>query len=315
MARPLRIEYPGAFYHVTSRGNERKEIFRSRRDRVKFLEYLESATVRYGFAVHAYCLMTNHYHLLVETPEGNLAQGMRHVNGAYTTYFNVKRQRSGHLLQGRYKAILVEKDEYAEELSRYIHLNPVRAGAARNPEGYPWSSYAAYVGLVPAPPWLRQELVLSAFGRAQASAQEKYREFVEAGVVRQLENPLERVVASTVLGGAGFVEWVRERFVAAKPADREVPASRALGRRPSLEGIEKDVSGRLGDDHRAARRLALYVSHRYSGLPLREIGERFGVGASGVSQASRRVEAQMSSAPELRRVVEEVVRGLGLSQV
>src|SRR5664279_2859353 len=140
MARPLRIEYPGAFYHVTSRGNEQKDIFRSRKDREKFLGYLESAKERYGAVIHAFCLMNNHYHLLLETPSGNLSQIMRHINGAYTTYFNVKRKRAGHLFQGRYKAILVEADEYAKELSRYIHLNPVRVGIVANPEEYRWSS-------------------------------------------------------------------------------------------------------------------------------------------------------------------------------
>lgn len=138
MGRPLRIEYPGAFYHVTSRGNEKKEVFKSQKDREKFLSYLESATERYGAAIHVYCLMSNHYHLLVETPEGNLSQIMRHINGAYTNYFNTKRQRAGHLFQGRYKAILVEKDAYSLELSRYIHLNPVRAGMVQLPEDYRW---------------------------------------------------------------------------------------------------------------------------------------------------------------------------------
>jgi REP element-mobilizing transposase RayT len=136
MARPLRIEYAGAFYHITSRGNERKEIFKDEQDFVKFLTYLESSVQRYKAVIHVYCLMSNHYHLLLETPLGNLSQIMRHINGAYTTHFNAKRQRAGHLFQGRYKAILVEADEYAGELSRYIHLNPVRAGVVRRPEEY-----------------------------------------------------------------------------------------------------------------------------------------------------------------------------------
>jgi len=131
MARPLRIEFAGASYHITARGNERKDIFKSVRDRDRFLSCLESATERYGAVVHAYCLMTNHYHLLLATPSGNLSQIMRHINGAYTMYFNTKRKRSGHLFQGRYRGILVEADEYAKELSRYIHLNPVRAGIVR----------------------------------------------------------------------------------------------------------------------------------------------------------------------------------------
>lgn len=127
MARPLRIIFPGAFYHITARGNDCKAVFKSKRDREKFLEYLETANERYNAVIHAFRMMDNHYHLLLETPSGNLSQIMRHINGAYTTYFNVKRARSGHLFQGRYKAILVERDEYAKELSRYIHLNPVRA--------------------------------------------------------------------------------------------------------------------------------------------------------------------------------------------
>jgi putative transposase len=140
MARPLRIEFPDAFYHVTARGNERRNIFRDDRDRQRLLGYLESAVLRYKAVVHVYCLMSNHYHLLLSTPAGNLSQIMRHINGGYTTYFNKRHDRAGHLLQGRYKAILVEADPYAGELSRYIHLNPVRAGIAGRPEEYPWSS-------------------------------------------------------------------------------------------------------------------------------------------------------------------------------
>lgn len=145
MSRPLRIEYPGAFYHVTARGNERKDIFADDRDQERFLFYVNAAFERYKARIHAYCLMSNHYHLLIETPVGNLAQTMRHINGLYTTYFNVKRNRNGHLFQGRYKAILVEKDEYAGELSRYIHLNPVRAKIVERPEDYEWSSYRSYI--------------------------------------------------------------------------------------------------------------------------------------------------------------------------
>lgn len=315
MARPSRMEYPGAFYHVTSRGNERKEIYRSRRDRERFLEYLESATVRYGAVVHAYCLMTNHYHLLVETPDGNLSQVMRHVNGAYTTYFNVKRHRSGHLLQGRYKAILVEMEDYAEELSRYIHLNPVRASVAQRPEEHAWSSYAAYIGAAPSPCWLTRELILPQFGRDEASAQHRYRQFVEAELGKEVVNPLDQVKGSTVLGGESFVQWVQERFIAGRAKGRDVPAVCALGVRSSLEAIEREVAERVPSDQRMARRIALYVSHRYSGRPLKEIGARFGVGESGVSQASRRVERQLGDRQDLSRIVQDVVEGLGLSEV
>jgi REP element-mobilizing transposase RayT len=171
MARPLRITYPGAFYHVTSRGNERKAVFKSNRDREKFLEYLESATWRYNGVMHAYCLMDNHYHLLVETPSGNLPEIMRHINGAYTTYFNIKRARSGPLFQGRYKAILVDVDEYAKELSRYIHLNPVRAKMRSRPEEYRWSSYRSYIGDRKPPEWLYRDFILDYFAEAKPVAE------------------------------------------------------------------------------------------------------------------------------------------------
>ena len=177
MGRPLRIEYPGAHYHVTSRGNERKDVFKSQKDREQFLLYLESAVNRYEAVIHGYCLMSNHYHLLLETPSGNLSKIMQHINGAYTNYFNVKRKRSGHLFQGRYKAIVIEADEYAQELSRYIHLNPVRADIVGKPEEYRWSSYLEYIGERKHPEWLEISFILDYFGKGEDRFR-KYRGFV-----------------------------------------------------------------------------------------------------------------------------------------
>ena len=190
MARALRIEFPGAFYHVTSRGNERKAIFKSLQDREKFLSYLESATERYGAVVHVYCLMDNHYHLLLETPLWNLSKIMQHINGAYTTYFNTKRERSGHLFQGRYKAILVEADEYAKELSRYIHLNPVRAAMVKTPEEYRWSSCQYYTVRRKAPAWLTRNFILSYFDTKPTAAMKMYRSFVHTLMDQEYESPL-----------------------------------------------------------------------------------------------------------------------------
>ena len=175
MARPLRIEYPGAFYHVTSRGNEQKDVFKSQKDRERFLSYVESAVVRYGAVVHTWCLMSNHSPLLLATPLGNLSQIMKHINGAYTTYFNVKRQRAGHLFQGRYQASLVKADAYAVELSRYRHLNPVRVGMVAKPEQYPWSSYRSYIGQCTTLAWLKTDFILDYFGRKAPDAKNSYR--------------------------------------------------------------------------------------------------------------------------------------------
>ena len=176
MARPLRIEYPGAFYHVTSRGNEQKDIFKSQKDREKFLSYLESAMVRYGAVIHTWCLMSNHYHLLLETPSGNLSQIMRHINGAYTTYFNVKRKRAGHLFQGRYKAILVEADEYALELSRYIHLNPSEREWQPNRRNIHGRAIGATSGKASASDWLKTDFILGYFGGNTAEARTRYKD-------------------------------------------------------------------------------------------------------------------------------------------
>jgi len=160
MGRPLRIEYAGAFYHITSRGNERRSIFRTKGDYERFIGYLESATERYGARIHCFCLMPNHYHLLLETPRANLHAILHHLNTSYTNYFNAKTGRVGHLFQGRYRAILVEKDVYALELSRYIHLNPFRANLIKDPSDYPWSSYLAYVERGKGWEWLQTEFIL-----------------------------------------------------------------------------------------------------------------------------------------------------------
>lgn len=304
MGRPLRIEYSGAFYHVTSRGNERRDIFKNNRDRERFLAYLESATVRYGARIHVYCLMTNHYHLLVETPLGNLSEIMRHVNGAYTNYFNTKRRRFGHLLQGRYKAILVEKDAYALELSRYIHLNPVRARIVERPEEYAWSSYRSYVGEAQAPPWLQRRVILEPFGNAQGIVGEGYRRFVASYLDGEGKDPMKEVVGSTMLGSDGFVEWAKETFLKNKSADRDLPAVRSLSHRPSIEEIRAAVELAFEGDRRLARRATMFLCHQLSGCTLLEIGATFGVGPSGVTQASRRLAEEVSSSPNLGVMIE-----------
>lgn len=312
MGRQLRIKYPGAHYHVTARGNERKDVFKSERDREKFLFYLESAVLRYGAVIHSYCLMKNHYHLLLETPSGNLSQVMQHINGAYTNYFNAKRKRSGHLFQGRYKAILIEADEYALELSRYIHLNPVRAGASAVPDEYRWSSYRDYIGLREAPTWLNTALILGFFGKTKATTLMKYRKFVEEFVGKEQESPLMRVVAATILGSEDFVAEIQERHVDAKASDRNLPALQQLVNRPAIGRIIEITEETFGDNERLVGKAAIYLCHRYSGAKLREIGERFGVKDSAISQSSRRFEMELSKDKELKMIIEKLARSLEL---
>jgi REP element-mobilizing transposase RayT len=306
MARPLRIEYAGALYHVTSRGNERKDVFTSQRDREKFLSYVESAVVRYGAVVHAWCLMNNHYHLLLETPSGNLSQIMRHINGAYTTYFNVKRKRAGHLFQGRYKAILVEADAYALELSRYMHLNPVRAGMVAKPEDYPWSSYRSYSGHSATPEWLRTDFILGYVGRNSTDATQQYARYVEDLLGRDYDSPLKDTVASTVLGGEEFIRAVSERHVGQTRAARNLPAVKALARRPSMDAIIMTIKAELGDRAALVRAVSLYGCQKYSGAKLKDIGTRFGISDSAVSQASRRMAVKAETDSYLKKMLDRV---------
>ncbi|MGA2732845.1 MAG: transposase [Syntrophobacteraceae bacterium] len=256
--------------------------------------------------------MSNHYHLLVETPRGNLPQIMKHVNGAYTTYFNVKRRRAGHLFQGRYKAILVDKDEYARQLSVYIHLNPVRARIIAKPGEYEWSSYRAYAGSGSTPQWLHREFILSFFASDEKTGQKRYRDFVEGQAGRECPNPFEHVTASTVLGGESFVEWVREKFLKAAQADRELPAVRQLAGRPGVEAIRSGVEDLFMDDRPKARRVGLYLCRHHTWLKLKEICAAYGVGESAVTQASRRVAEEMKQNVSLRKSVGMLERELGL---
>lgn len=299
MARQLRIEYPGALYHVTSRGNEKKDIFRSIKDRDKFLSYLSSAWERHSAVFHAYCLMSNHFHLMVETPLGNLSWIMKHINGSYTTYFNVKHKRAGHLLQGRYKAVLVQADAYAAELSRYIHLNPVRAKMVSTPEEYRWSSCSRYLeGTEPS--WLSTGLVLGYFGTEDEDRRRNYRDYLYDAIGKESRDPLSDSVASTILGSDDFVRDIREKYLDGKENDRELPALRDLSRGPGVAEIKALSEEAFPENERLARMAGIYLCWRYSGAKLKEIGALYGISESGVNRACFRFENMMEGEKDLR---------------
>lgn len=277
MARPLRIEFPGALYHVTSRGNARQAILVDDRDRAAFLAVLETAVERFAWLCHAYCLMDNHYHLLVETPEGNLGRGMRHLNGLYTQRFNRRHGRVGHLFQGRYKAILVDREGYLLELCRYVVLNPVRAGVVPEPGAYRWSSFRATAGLEPAPRLLATDWILEQFGQARREAQRGYRDFVAAGLGRP--SPWCGLKGQILLGGERFVERLRPRLDETA-ALAEVPRRQRLAARPSLEA----VLGERGALPRAERNRRIAEAHLAHGYTLAEIGRHCGLHYATVSR-------------------------------
>ena len=218
MSRPLRIEFSGALYHVMARGNAREDIFRSDADRLHFLSCLGAGCARFDWQVWAYCLMHNHYHLLIETRRATLSRGMREINGVYTQAFNRRHSRVGHVLQGRYKAVLVDKDAYLLELSRYIVLNPVRARLCASAGEWEWSSYRAVMGKAPAADWLAVADTLATFGSTRGPARRAYARFVAAGVVHA--DVLDDVTAQVFLGDEAFIANAMKRATA---ASREIP--------------------------------------------------------------------------------------------
>ncbi|MGK2873200.1 MAG: REP-associated tyrosine transposase [Alphaproteobacteria bacterium] len=234
MSRPLRLEYSGAIYHLTARGNARQEIFLDNADRKLFLDCLAEVVARFGWLCHAYCLMDNHYHLLVETPGANLSHGMRQLNGVYTQRFNRRHQRAGHVFQGRYKAIVVERDSHLLELCRYVVLNPRRAGMVRNVARYKWSSYPATIGAAPCPEWLSTDWLLAQFARRPPVARKRYADFVAQGVAHP--SPWTGLRAQVLLGTERFVEKMRPLLEDAH-AGTKLPRTQRRPSRPSLKAL------------------------------------------------------------------------------
>ncbi|CAB5088890.1 hypothetical protein D3OALGA1CA_5902 [Olavius algarvensis associated proteobacterium Delta 3] len=234
MARPLRIEYPGAVYHITSRGNARNPIFDDNYDRTVFLSILEEVIKRYNWICHAYCLMDNHYHLLAETVDPTLSIGMRYLNGVYTQRFNYRHERVGHIFQGRFKSILVDRDSYLLELCRYVVLNPVRAGNVKSASVYRWSSYKSTAGFSNPPSFLTVDWILSQFGKTRKQAQQKYRKFVLAGMDKA--SPWENLKAQCILGSIEFFEKIKTGQKD-KSEITEIPKKQRLMHRPTLDEL------------------------------------------------------------------------------
>jgi putative transposase len=278
MSRPLRIELASALYHVTSRGDRREAIYRDEQDRAAWLIVLGEVCARLNWRCHAYCEMTNHYHFVVETADANLSKGMRQLNGVYTQATNRRHGLVGHLFQGRFKAILVERDAYLLELSRYVVLNPVRATMVRAPEDWPWSSYRAMLGQASTPVWLETDWLLGQFGQERSAAQDGYAAFVRQGIgQRGIWDGLRHQM---FLGSEAFVE--RHRASGKSPQQlREVPRAQ---RRPFAASLA-DFSQRY-----PARREAMARAFQTGVYSMQEIADYFGVHYSTVSRAVRRLE-------------------------
>ncbi|MCI0468583.1 MAG: transposase, partial [Nitrospirae bacterium] len=302
MARPLRIEYEGALYHITARGNERNTIYRDEGDYQKFLEILSELPQRYGVILHGYVLMGNHYHLLIETPKGNITKAMHYLNVAYTGRFNKKYSRVGHLLQGRYKGFLIEKDRYLLSVSRYIHLNPVRAMIVRKPEEYGWSSYSEYIGREKKNKWLESDWILGQYSKDEARARKQYKAFVEEGLTLK-GNPFKELKGGVILGSEDFIDEIKKRVKLKR--HREIPESRRLIKGIEYEDVITTVSKKIGiSENRIkeagrrsnlARKISLYLLRKLTDMSNEEIAGYFGIGYTGVSQAAARIRIEMEA--------------------
>ena len=280
MARPLRIEFPGAVYHITSRGNERKAVFRDDQDRKIFLDTLADVTLRYNWLCHAYCLMDNHYHLLIDTPDGNLSIGMRQLNGVYTQGFNKRHDRVGHLFQGRFKAVLVQKDNHLLEACRYVVLNPVRAKRVQKPEGWVWSSYGATAGLAKPHPCLVTNWVLSQFGSKRKTAQASYRRFIRDGI--GAGSIWKSARARSVLGEETFIKSLSE-YVKGRKHIPEIAKSQRFMNKPPLEDIFRPEV--LGDKRKRDKGIGRAVFEH--GYTQREVADHLGIHFTSVSRILR----------------------------
>ncbi len=317
MARPLRIEYPGEFYHVMHRGNRGSAIFKSKRDREKLFEYFDKAVERFHIKIHTYCLMTNHYHLLVETPQPNLSQAIKWINGSYAMYFNRKRKLSGHLFQGRFKAVLVDADEYLKHLSRYIHLNPVRAGIVESVKDYPWSSYPCFSGYKKAPEWLETQWLLSLFGKKLKKSKIAYRKFTEDIHIDSIENPAKDLVAGFILGNADYVNWIKKTFLRMEDDSKEKPQLKQL--KPSLlpEDIVKVVTQEFNCDPESildkgkkknlARDVSIYLSRKLTAELGVVLGQYFGgISGAAVTVRYKHISQRLSADRRLRRRIKRI---------
>ena len=324
MARPLRIVYPGAYYHITCRGNERKAIYRDERDRSVFLDKLRTSLEIYQVRVHAYVLMGNHFHLIVETPRGNLSEFMRHFNISYTSAYNRRHHRVGHLYQGRYKAILIDEDSYLLELSRYVHLNPVRvrpyqgrevSAKVRYLERYGWSSLTGYLEGKKKQFWVTYDTVLGYVG----GSRRKYAAFVTEGLRGGYGTPWEEVRGQAVLGEEGFVERVKGR-IKELGSKRERPGVRQLAAKEPARVLkevaryfglaERQLAGKR-TGHRDERGVVLELMYRHGQLSQAEIGKLMGgLDYTAVSRERKRLRERMAEDRGLRKAVEEIEMSL-----
>ncbi len=306
-----------------NRGRRGDNVFSDKTDFKTFLGVLQESSELFGCRVAAYCLMSNHYHLLLQTPLGNISRVMRHVNGVYTQRYNRRQKVDGSLFQGRYKSVLVEEDSHLVELLRYIHRNPVRARICKSVSDYPWSSHCIYTSKVKESHWLYTDLLLGMFSETPGKAIREYLKFVQGEESEEIQYFFSKKNLPSIFGSRNFVEWVKAKYYQKMKHD-EVPQSRDLA--PTIIEIKKAVGlcyevdikelevSKQGRENEP-RNVAIYLSRKHSRLSLDEIGKEFGrIKYSTVSNVVRRVESQLDENKQLLKLVASVRQGLSIEQ-
>ena len=329
MVRPLRIEYPNAVYHVTCRGNERKSIFKDDKDRNSFLDVLNQSREIYNIEVFSYVLMKNHFHLLIKTPLGNLGMFMRHFNITYTSYFNRRHRRVGHLYQGRYKSMLIDTEEYLSVTSRYIHLNPVRVKGMRKKSveekfiylnNYKWSSFHGFIRKSKIEAFVNYGPVLLEFGGDNKRGRKEYQQLISSNMADGLEIK-DKVIGQSILGGKEFIEWVKNNFFE-KERDRECPPllkiQKYMAKETIIENVEKEVGKSIHwikKERGTLRQITMDLLYRIGGLKGRAIADIFGVDYSTVSIVRKRLREKVKKDKNIRTLVRRLEANLSILKI
>lgn len=319
MSRPLRIDYPNAWHHVMNRARRGHELFQDNDDFFCFLDVLKDTTEMFNINISAYCLMSSHYHFLLQTPDANLSRCMRHINGVYTQKYNARHGCDGTLFRGRYKSIIIDADTYLLQLVRYIHKNPERAGLVRDLHEYPWSSHKGYLSKAKKWDWLHKDLALSLLSKDSSTRIKHYKEFMKMDDSEEIFKHFSKKNTPSVLGGDEFIEWIKEKYYHIK-SDREVPESKRLA--PDTARIKEAVCRfyevKENDLHivkrgqeNEARDVAMYLMRALNGERLVEIAEEFKLnGYSSVSNAHRRIKEKLRNNYKFRKRYADILERL-----
>lgn len=319
MSRPLRLQYPDAWYHVMNRGRHGEKIFATKEDFGSFIDLLEELAEVFHVKIVAYCLMPNHYHLLVQTPDANLSRSMRHLNGVYTQRYNKRHRCDGQLFRGRYKSIVVESDSYALDLVRYIHRNPLDAGLVDNLQKYQWSTHEIYLSDSKKFKWLHKDYILKLFSKSKPESIRLYKKFVLKETPEEINQIFRRKKLPLVLGSKSFIDRIKDKFFNLKNYE-EIPEVRKLA--PDIDKIKYAVckaydvkEAELYVTRRGyfneSRNVAVYLSRRLRNDTLKQVGEQFGIEKySTVSSIVERVKYEMKADKGLKERIQNLAEDI-----